>query len=110
MLVSPTTIDIFSELAGLSTHTPIASPNYSGGILQPNAPNITTIPKPHIAPMMTPQPQPQPQQHKYTVYKEDPYAALRDLSIGSKPPAVGTPSMNTLKIQTSDDTMSWGGM
>ncbi|KAG2201406.1 hypothetical protein INT47_001455 [Mucor saturninus] len=94
--VSPTN-DIFSELAGLATHTPVASPTYSGGILQPNSPKPSTIPS------MTPQPQ---QQQKPTVYKEDPYAALRDLSIGSKPAA--TPIMNTLKIKTSDDAMSWG--
>lgn len=98
--IVPPTNDIFSELAGLTTHSPVASPTYSGGILQPYSP------KPSITPSMIPQIQ--PQQQKPTVYKEDPYAALRDLSIGSKPAAA--PTMNTLKIKTSDDTMSWGGM
>lgn len=105
--MSPTS-DIFTELAGLSTYTPIASPTYSGGILQPNSPISPSV-TPTIAPQQQYQQSYQPQQQKQMVYKEDPYSALRDLSIGSKPAA--TASMNSLKIKTSsDDAMAWGGM
>ncbi|KAG2237090.1 hypothetical protein INT48_004591 [Thamnidium elegans] len=84
--VSPTR-DIFSELAGLSTvPSPKPTASYGGGILQPNSPTLPSSKPP------TP----------FSMPSVDPYAALRDLSIGSKP----TP--NTIKIKTSDDNMSWG--
>ncbi|GAA5800385.1 hypothetical protein HPULCUR_005814 [Helicostylum pulchrum] len=84
----PPARDIFSELAGLSTApSPKPTASYGGGILQPNSPTLPSS-KPPTAPFSMP--------------SVDPYAALRDLSIGSKP----TP--NTIKIKTSDDNMSWG--
>lgn len=130
--------DIFTELAGLAPPAPvITTPSYSGGILQPNSPisPSTSINSAfHSFSQSNPQ-SPQQQQKPLSFNNSnnnnnnnesnnksnnnfadlDPYAALRDLSIGSKPATPTTPKLtngniNGLKIdKVTDDSMAWGG-
>ncbi|CAO3631353.1 unnamed protein product [Mucor hiemalis] len=108
--------DIFTELAGLAPPTPvITSPSYSGGILQPNSP-ISPSSSIHSSFSQSPQQQKQftfnnTNTNKNSFADLDPYAALRDLSIGSKPVTPTTPKLqNGLKIdKVVDDSLSWGG-
>lgn len=132
--------DIFTELAGLAPPAPIiTTPSYSGGILQPNSPiSPSTSINSTFNSFSQSNPQSPQQQHqkplsfnnnnsnKSNSFADlDPYAALRDLSIGSKPPTStnnskpATPTtpklsngnnMNGLKIdRVADDSLAWGG-
>ncbi|CAO3654568.1 unnamed protein product [Mucor fragilis] len=102
--------DFFSELAALNPVKPVATATYSGGILQPNSPSSSS---PLTSNFQIPTPtSPSTQQRAATTttYNNnsrsidlDPYAALRDLSIGSKP--VTPPPMTKLE---SSDTLSFG--
>lgn len=120
-------LDIFSELAALAPVPTSPTAAYSGGILQPSSPlTPSSIMSPTAFSQSTPSPKPQVQIKQATTTNQfadlDPYAALRDLSIGStKKTATPQPSssnatrptsdtLNALKIKTSSqDSMSWGG-
>lgn len=108
--------DIFSQLAGLNTTPSVIRPSYSGGILQPNSPTLPTSPNtntttPFQLPVVQSQPKPAAQQNNKPTIDLDPYAALRDLSIGSKPVTPPMKSSRPIQIKTtpSDDSMIFGG-
>lgn len=107
--------DIFSQLAGLNTTPSVIRPSYSGGILQPNSPTLPTSPNtntttPFQLPVVQSQPKPAAQQNNKPTIDLDPYAALRDLSIGSKPVTPPMKSSRPIQIKTtpSDDSMIFG--
>jgi hypothetical protein len=100
-------------LAGLNTTPSVTKPTYSGGILQPNSPTLSASPNttttPFQLPIMQTQRKPAVQNNKSTI-DLDPYAALRDLSIGSKPV---TPLMNNtrpIQIKTTPSDVFGGKM
>jgi hypothetical protein len=109
--------DIFSQLAGLNTTPSVTKPTYSGGILQPNSPTLSVSPNITTTPFQLPitqaQPTPAAQTNNKSTIDLDPYAALRDLSIGSKPATSSTSSNNNrptqIKTAPSDDSMIFGG-
>ncbi|KAL7330186.1 hypothetical protein PS15p_205162 [Mucor circinelloides] len=102
----PVKKDFFSELAALNPVKPVATATYTGGILQPNSPSSSS---PLTSNFQIPTPtSPITQQKTATTTSGnsrsmdlDPYAALRDLSIGSKP--VTPPPMT--KMQSNDSLL-----
>lgn len=98
--------DFFSDLAALNTVKPVSTATYTGGILQPNSPSSSSSPSNtfinnNIYQIATPT---SPIQQKTNRSIDlDPYAALRDLSLGSKP----APSPPMMKMD-SNDSLSFG--
>lgn len=103
--------DIFSQLADLAPSTPVVkSPSYTGGILQPNSPispssSITLQQKLPPSPLLFNN----NTTNKSNSVSMDPYAALRDLSIGSKPTPPLPIVSHTCNDISSEDTLGWGG-
>ncbi|KAL0143564.1 hypothetical protein V8B55DRAFT_1478630 [Mucor lusitanicus] len=108
--MQPAKNDFFSELAALNPVKPVATATYSGGILQPNSPS-TSSPRTSNFQIPTPTSPITPQKTAVTTTNNnnsksidlDPYAALRDLSIGSKP--VTPPPMTKME---SNDSLTFG--
>ncbi|CEP15920.1 hypothetical protein [Parasitella parasitica] len=107
--------DFFTELAVLNPAKPVKMATYTGGILQPNSPSsatalnhdkINTFTSINITSQQISAPTSPTQLNMNSNVRSidtDPYAALRDLSIGSKP--VTPPPI--VKMESSD-SLSFG--